>query len=293
MTASGRGLVRATILVVVAGLLSACSGGTPGSPEGAAGSAASGSVSEVLDQPITHIHGVVRDPASESVVIATHEGAFERRDGAWFAVGDVIDLMGFTIASDGTWFASGHPSIETDLPQPVGLIVSTDRGQTWQVLSRGGESDFHALTSGPSGILGFDGALRASSDGTTWEDVPIPAAPFALSVEPTSGAALATTEQGLLHSTDEGATWTPLQPPALVALVDWADESTIVGATVDGRLATSEDSGRTWTAGPALEVPVRAMSAQRLPSGQMEVLIASDEDVLTSVDGGSTFNPLP
>lgn len=292
MTAPSRKLVRATALLAVAGLLSACSGGTPGSPDGADGDAVGGAVGEFLDRPITHIHDIVRDPATGGVVIATHEGAFERRDGAWHPMGDVIDLMGFTIAPDGTWFASGHPGIESDLPQPVGLIASTDRGGTWQVLSRGGESDFHALTSGPSGILGFDGTLRASTDGSTWQDVSIPAPPFALALEPTSGDALATTEEGLLHSTDAGATWTQLQPPALVALVDWADESTIVGATVDGRVATSEDSGGTWTLGPARASQVQAMSAHRLPTGEVEILIASDGDVLTSVDGGATFTPL-
>lgn len=146
----------------------------------------SGPAAEGLDQPITHIHGVARDPATDRVVIATHEGAFERRDGAWYGLGDVIDLMGFAITPDGTWFASGHPGLETDLPEPVGLIASTDRGQTWQVLSRGGESDFHALAAGPGGILGFDGTLRASTDGARWEEVSIPAPPFDLSIEETS-----------------------------------------------------------------------------------------------------------
>lgn len=246
-----------------------------------------------MDQPITHIHGVARDPATDRVVIATHEGAFERRDGAWYALGDVIDLMGFAIAPDGTWFASGHPGIETDLPEPVGLIASTDRGQTWQVISRGGESDFHALAAGPAGVLGFDGTLRASADGVRWEEVSIPAPPFALSVEETSGAVLATTEHGLVQSSDDAATWTALEPPELVALVDWVDEDRIVGATVEGRVVTSEDSGRSWKAGPALPEQVQAMSAQPLPTGETEILIATHEGVLSSLDGGATFTALP
>ena len=54
--------------------------------------------------------------------------------------------MGFTVAGPGHYYASGHPGTATDLPQPVGLIESRDGGRTWAVLSRGGQSDFHALT---------------------------------------------------------------------------------------------------------------------------------------------------
>lgn len=293
-SAPRRMLLLATGLLAVAGVLFGCSGDTPAPPEAAARSTPGGDAAGPdFGLPITHIHGVVRDPATGGVVIATHEGAFERRDGDWYSMGDVIDLMGFTIAPDGTWFASGHPGIDSDLPQPVGLISSADRGQTWWVRSRGGQSDFHALSSGPSGILGFDGTLRTSPDGTTWADVPIPAAPFALSVEPASGDVLATTEQGLFTSTDDGATWTALEPPALVALIDWADENTAVGLTVDGNLVISEDSGQSWTTGPSLPSQAQAMSAHRLPSGEVEILVASDEGVLTSVDDGATLTPLP
>lgn len=285
-----RQVLTTSFLLAGTGSLSACSAATQPPATSAPGS---GTVAQALDQPITHIHGVARDPATDRVVIATHEGAFERRDGAWYALGDVIDLMGFAIAPDGTWFASGHPGIETDLPEPVGLIASTDRGQTWQVISRGGESDFHALAAGPAGVLGFDGTLRASADGVRWEEVSIPAPPFALSVEETSGAVLATTEHGLVQSTDDAATWTALEPPELVALVDWVDEDRIVGATVEGRVVTSEDSGRSWKAGPALPEQVQAMSAQPLPTGEMEILIATHEGVLSSLDGGATFTALP
>ena len=40
---------------------------------------------------------------------------------------------------------------------------------------RGGQSDFHALTAGPAAVVGFDGVLRSSTDGTTWTTRSIPA----------------------------------------------------------------------------------------------------------------------
>ncbi len=48
----------------------------------------------------------------------------------------MIDLMGFTVAGPGRYLASGHPGLHVDLPQPVGLIETTDGGVTWTPVSR-------------------------------------------------------------------------------------------------------------------------------------------------------------
>jgi len=87
-----------------------------------------------------------------------------------------VDLMGLTV-TEGRYLASGHPSLGTDLPEPVGLIESTDAGKTWEVLSRGGESDFHALAAGSERIIAFDGQLRTGTDGRTRKTLEIPSAP--------------------------------------------------------------------------------------------------------------------
>ena len=284
----------ATIALAASLVLSACSSDiTPASEQSGASGGTAGQKAGVLDQPITHIHGVARDPITQSVVMATHEGAFERRDGGWYGRGDVVDLMGFAIAPDGTWFASGHPGFDTDLPQPVGLIASTDRGQTWQTLSRGGESDFHVLAVGPAGVLGFDGTLRASADGTRWDEASIPAPPVDLAVNRATGAVLATTEQGLLQSTDDLATWAPLDPPESVVLVDWVDEETIVATTAANRVLLSHDAGQSWEAGSPLSVEVQALGAHLLPSGKTEILVATQNGLLKSLDFGSTFVQVP
>lgn len=278
-----RRLAAAGAAASMAFALAACSTTTP---------KPAGSNPRDAAEAITHIHGLVRDPATGTVVIATHQGAFERTAGEWVAHGPAIDLMGFTVAPDGSWLASGHPSEGVDLPQPVGLIRSTDRGTTWQVQSRAGQSDFHALAAGPQGVLAFDGRLRASSDQRAWRDVAIPAQPHSLAIAPKTGVALATTEQGLLRSADHGTTWSTLRPPALVALVAWADDRTVVGITTKGRIVTSEDAGGTWQAGTAQLPEVSALSASRLPTGQVEVLVVSGTSVLTSVDGGDATAPL-
>lgn len=132
------------------------------------------------------------------MVVATHEGLYVYDGATPQRVGPVIDLMGFTVAGPGHYYASGHPGTATDLPQPVGLVESRDGGITWTVLSRGGESDFHALTTTGKTVIGFDGALRTTTDGRTWTDGNLDAQPRTLAGSASGSTALATTEQGLM-----------------------------------------------------------------------------------------------
>lgn len=253
------------------------------------------STASAANQPpvaITHIHAVTREPKTGDLLLATHEGLFRHANGELLQTGPVIDLMGFTVAPDGTYYASGHPGAGVDLPQPVGLITSTDLGRTWHVSSRGGESDFHALTSGPTSVVGFDGTLRSTTDGTTWTTRTIAAAPRTLAASPQTGALLATTETGLLHSADDGRSWKALNPPEKALLAAWADEQTIVIATTNGQLATSTDTGATWTLQPKRIGAPQALFAQRGTDGQIETILAVDGAVLRTVDGGATVEKL-
>ena len=148
-------------------------GGSPGTAPAATAAASSPAATSSSRPPvaITHIHAVARDPKSGELLLATHEGLFRHVNGDLVQNGPVIDLMGFAVAPDGTYYASGHPGVGVDLPQPVGLITSTDAGRSWRVASRGGQSDFHALTASGDTVYGYDGTLRVSTDaGRTWTD---------------------------------------------------------------------------------------------------------------------------
>ena len=154
---------------------------------------------------ITHVHAITRDTATGVILLATHQGLFLLENKELTQVGPTVDLMGFTSTGGGRYLASGHPGPGVDLPEPLGLVESTNGGQTWSVLSRAGESDFHALTASDSTVTGYDGMLRTSSDRRTWQERPIAAPPRALAASP-DGTLLATTSAGLLRSTDDGAT---------------------------------------------------------------------------------------
>lgn len=243
--------------------------------------------------PSAHVHAVAVDPADDRVHLATHDGLFRYDEGGPVRVGPVIDLMGFTIAGPHTFYASGHPGPGTDLPQPVGLIRSTDGGATWEQLSRQGQSDFHALTASSAGVLAFDGTtLSATADGSTWRDLDAPVTPYALASSPDGRVVLATSEAGPVRSTDAGETWSRVDGAPLLQVVDWADDLTVAGVTPDGAVAVSTDAGETWQERASADGAPQAVDAHSLPDGSLRVLVVTQDAVLDSTDGGATLAPL-
>lgn len=253
-----RGVLTAAGAAAVLGLTAACQRSGGASSQGR-----TPSPTGMRDVVITHIHGVDIEPGTGHPLIATHEGLF-RLTPAPVRVGPVIDLMGFTIRRDGTYLASGHPGLGSDLPDPVGLISSRDRGRTWTTRSRAGASDFHALAVAEPWVLGYDGTLLASRDLTSWAERDIPSPPRTLTASP-NGVLLATTAAGLLASRDHARTWRTLSAPQVPLVASWAGPNTIAAASTTGHLMLSRDTGTTWTTG-------------RKPVGQVEVLTAHAND---------------
>ena len=249
--------------------------------------------------------------AGSAVLVATHAGLFtvptRGAGGRLRRVGPQVDLMGFTVDGEGTFLASGHPAPGTGLPEPLGLAASTDGGRTWQVLSRGGESDYHTLTVSRRGVIAYDGTLRFSADRRIWQDRPIPSPPRMLAAHWDTGQILATTESGLLHSSDDARTWSTLRPPALLSDVAWAGPDTIVGLSTEKVLVLSHDAGRTWRTGPGPVAPppgvggldpLAAMTARHadaastVSSGPPEVILAFGAMLLRTSDLGASSERL-
>ncbi|KGN41626.1 F510_1955 family glycosylhydrolase [Knoellia aerolata] len=280
--------VRALFAVTATvALLSACSANADNAESPAP------AISAALDSaslPSAHIHGVGRDPGDGALLLATHEGLFRYAADGPVRVGPSIDLMGFSIAGPGHYYASGHPNMVSELPQPMGLIESIDGGKTWTVLSRGGQSDFHTLTQAGDTVLGFDGNLRRTTDGRQWSTAPLTGQPRTLAANPDGSKVLATTEAALLGSTDKGATWRPTPGAPLLLHVAWADAGAVAGVTPGGEVAMSVDAAQTWTMTGATVPPPQAVSASRTSAG-LEILVVTEREVLSSPDG-KNFEPL-
>lgn len=279
---------RATrILTAGFGLIFALSACSP--PAGTAGPTHSGSATSPM--PDAHIHGLSVSTSGQ-VLLATHDGLFDMTKQPAAKIGPTNDLMGFTGGTDhGVLYASGHPGEGSDLSNPIGLIRSTDAGKTWEQLARQGESDFHALTATKSGIVGFDGSLRTSPDGKTWNTVTANFVPAALAGNPTSDTILATTPQGVRRSTDGGKTWATVNSGPVIQFAAFASPADAVGIEPGGTVHTSGDAGATWTRKGKVQGTVQAVAAVKDPGGALSIWVATTGGLVLSTDGGVTFRP--
>ncbi|WP_183044431.1 F510_1955 family glycosylhydrolase [Pseudarthrobacter phenanthrenivorans] len=242
--------------------------------------------------PSAHVHGLAVSRESSKVLLATHEGLFDVTAGHAVKIGGTNDLMGFTPgASEGEFYASGHPGPGSDLPNPLGLVRTSDGGKTWEQLSRQGESDFHALTATKSGIVAFDGTLRTSTDGRTWNTVAAAFAPAALAGHPDSDTVLATTPKGIQRSSDAGATWSAVPNGPVIQYAAFASPAEAAGVEPDGTVHYSSDAGRTWTKKGRIDAQVMALASVKGQDGRPWLWAATPNGVIVSTDGGMTFRP--
>lgn len=276
----------AAVLSAAVGLtfvLSACQPTPEPSTPAPAHSAASG-------LPSTHIHGLDVDGETGQILLATHVGLFDISEDPATQIGQTNDLMGFTAGKeDGVYYASGHPGEGSNLPNPLGLIRSTDGGETWEQLSRQGESDFHALTVTKSGIVAFDGTLLTSPDGKAWTTVMTDFSPAVLAGNPDSDTVLATTPDGLQRSGDGGKTWA-LDPSApVIQFAAFASPTEAFGVRPDGTVHYSADGGQTWTPKGRISGKLQTIAAVKASDGKPQLWAATTDGILTSTDGGETF----
>ncbi|MDO6656860.1 F510_1955 family glycosylhydrolase [Anaerobacillus sp. 1_MG-2023] len=97
---------------------------------------------------IDHVHGIGYPGNRNELLVATHDGPLIYHNQIWYeATTNKNDYMGFQAVADG-FYSSGHPGEGSALPNPLGLIKSTDRGKTIEKLGFQGEADFHYLAVG-------------------------------------------------------------------------------------------------------------------------------------------------
>jgi photosystem II stability/assembly factor-like uncharacterized protein len=244
-----------------------------------------------------HVHGLGVNPADGQVHVATHFGLW-RLDGPSQAerVGDYFyDLMGFTVVDEDYFLASGHPLLTDDLPPLLGLVESSDAGQTWRSVSLLGEADFHALRVAHEAVWGWnssDGALLASDDGRDWERRSTVSSLLDFVVDPddperlVAAVAAGLDDAGLQRSGDGGRTWDPVEGPALARLA-WQTPDRLWGVAMDGTVWCSRDGGDTWNETGTVDGAPEAFA----DAGD-RLLVAAGGAVAQSLDGGATWDRL-
>lgn len=262
-----------------------------------------------------HIHGLAVDPHDPSILyIATHGGLVRLAAGEnWEHVGEGrSDLMGFTHhpSQQGAMYVSGHPD-SSHLPNPIGVMVSNDGGQSWQPLALAGKVDLHAMTIAADGntlygwnVSGAPGLYRISVRDGDWSRVDSKGLQdvFSLAAHPQqSNTLLAGTRQGVLRTRDGGKTWSPVTSMfagiTVTAVAYHPRDPRVLYAYAvrpDFGLVTSENEGESWMTlgfflGEKDAVNVFAIS----PHQRQTIYISTfGSDLYRSQDAGIRWEPL-
>lgn len=241
------------------------------------------------DPGLGHIHGLGVDPADDSLFVATHLGLFHvDESGRPGRVADRYqDTMAFTVVGPGHFLGSGHPDLREDLPVHLGLIESTDAGDTWTPLALQGEADFHILEPAGDALYAYDatsGSLLRTEDRKTFDQKyrgPL----ISVAALDESDPLIATNGNGQLVSinTRSGET-RELGGPTMMFL-DTTPDGALAGINPDGVVQVSTDTGRTWR-----EVgSIRGQPAAFTISGQ-GWYAATATVVYQSTDDGETWS---
>lgn len=242
--------------------------------------------------PIEHVHGLGVNPADGALFIATHDGLFRSAQAPPSAslVGEERqDTMGFTVVGPDRFLGSGHPAPGQDRPPNLGLIRSSDAGETWQEVSLGGEVDFHILRSAGDRVYGVDaltGRLLISDDqGRTWDERSPPPGVIDLAIDPADPERmLAATENGLQLSEDDGARWRPIASE--VGLLAWAKPRSLFLIDAAGSVRTSDDGGKSW----ARAGSIGSQPAAFIADDSTLYAASVDGTLFESPDAGTTWD---
>lgn len=277
-TGPRRAATRATALIAAALLLAACGGGSEGH-------------TDERGVSLAHIHGMDVNPADDTLYAGSHHGVFRiTGDGPPTQIAGLTrDFMGFTIVGGDHFLGSGHAGPgEHDQPANLGLIESTDAGQTWQAMSLAGEVDFHAMEAKHNRVYGWDsqtGRIMVSHDMTTWDrrgrlglaDI---------AVSPTDpGQILATTQGGVARGTDGGRGFTTIENSPVLYFLDWPSDDRLVGVDPQGTVHVSDDGGASWQRRGTVPGSPQAIATH----GSDEIYLATETAIYHSTDNGASF----
>ena len=250
------------------------------------------------DPGVVHVHGLGRNPADGSLMIATHTGLFRLARDAKEPIrvaGHYQDTMGFAVTGPDRFLGSGHPGTGSEDPPFLGLIESDDGGGEWRPISLRGEVDFHVLEASGRTVYGYGSDfesqearfLRSEDGGRGWKRLAPPEALLSLAIDPVDAAHIvALGEQRGWVSRDGGERWRPLAVPG--GLVAWTKELGLVA--VDGQ-GVVRHAGR--PAGEWEEVGSLDGTPAALEGVDDELLAAThDSRVLSSLDGGESWQAI-
>jgi hypothetical protein len=265
-------------------------------------------------QKIEHIHGIGYPGNDEGLYVASHHGLKIFKNGEWLETTDENhDYMGFQ-AFEGGFFASGHPAEGSGLENPLGLVKSTDKGNTLDKIAFYGESDFHFLSASYQDTILYlineepnselDRGVYVSKDrGGAWEPVELnglDANSFGMiAVHPENGGTIAmSTREGVFVSDDFGTTMERAGDYQMVTAAAFSKEYLYISPVENEQIKLirlpkeQENAGEEVTI-PNLKYdnPITYIAADPEQEDRI-AFITILNDLYESEDGGKTWNQL-
>jgi hypothetical protein len=231
-----------------------------------------------------HIHSVATD--GEEFFLASEEGLYTWTGASWELRGQVFDVMSLAI-NDGVFYASGHPGLLQDLPDPLGLLLSDNEGETWKSHALSGHVDFHLLRVSGDTLVGiaanFKSVLVSTDGGANWLTLVTPVFTD-LDMNPAVASEMLLVSDGVLSiSTDAANSFSPIPAPDEVLFVDWSDNGVFLAS--NSTLYKSEQYNGQYDA-----VSRKFRNIAAIGASSDAVIVLDDQGVHLSTDGGETFS---
>lgn len=233
---------------------------------------------------LSHVHSVTTD--GQNIYAASHHGLYVLEEKEWKLQGEKFDVMGLAIDNE-TFYASGHPGPDQELPDPVGILVSKNQGKTWKKLSLTGEVDFHLLEVREKNVIGlasnYGSILKSSDGGISWETAEFPAVSD-LAINPVSpNEILVVDGKSSFLSDDFAKSFAPVDFVKNVSKISWDTEYIYAGNN------TSLFRGKSLS-GSFEELESEFRSILDIESEKNVVVILDELGIHVSYDYGSSFS---
>ena len=237
---------------------------------------------------ISHIHSV--RAFGDQVILGTHEGLFRYVDQKTVQLmgPEIFDIMGLAVFGK-KLYASGHPGPGSKLPEPVGLLLSTDSGKSWKKLGLQGEVDFHLLESAGADMYGVDSGsgnlMYSNNAGKKWTSRGKNVVSD-IAINPLKGGAALALRDGKLMATQNSFTTmrNVNSTPAFTSL-DWITGSLL--ATGGKSLYRSTDSGMSWK-----KLSDFPEDASTVTQSAKIIAVVAGNSIYKSTDSGKTFKKM-
>ncbi|GLB58290.1 F510_1955 family glycosylhydrolase [Cytobacillus sp. NCCP-133] len=270
-------------------------------------------IKKASEQQIEHIQGIGYPGNDTGLYLSSSDGLKLFKDGTWFeTTTDNHDYMGFQALIDG-YIASGHPNKNANLKNPLGIVKSTSKGESFEELAFYGEIATPFLSAGyNTGMIymisqqetpNLDaGVYRSKDDGQTWDPVQLKGLEAdtlgMIAAHPDDANLMAmSTRSGIFLSMDKGETIKLVSEPVMATALAFSSDSLYYAFAGQDKVLMNRLNLKTMEAPPveipylSYDNPITYIAADYKNSGRISFSTYL-KDLYESADGGENWDLL-